>query len=87
MEKDNNKLVKFIEDDNKQTTKVTKEADDAMKERKAIEVKIKTREQKINGIMSDIDKNIDQLSALEDHKKFLFSIFRRENAMWVEKVE
>jgi hypothetical protein len=64
LERDNNKLVKFIEDDNKTTGERTKDADAATQERKKTEAKIKNIDSKIQNIMSDIDRNNDQLTAL-----------------------
>lgn len=86
LEKDNNKLVKFIEDDNKTTGERTKESEQATQDRKKCEAKIKVYDTKIQNIGSEIDKNIDQLSSLEDHKKFLFGIFAKENQKWVDEV-
>jgi peptidoglycan hydrolase CwlO-like protein len=67
--------VKFIEDDNKTTSERIKEAEQATQDRKKCEAKIKGLDNKIQNLYSDIDKNIDQLTALEHHKKFLFGIF------------
>ena len=45
-----------------------------MKDRKEKEGKIKNIDNKIQYLKSEIDKNRDVLSALEDHKKFLITI-------------
>lgn len=82
LQKDNDKLVKFIEEDNKRTTDATKQADKAFNDRKAIENKIKQQESKIQNFVSDIDKKIDELSELEKHKEFLFSIFYNVKKQW-----
>lgn len=34
-----------------------------------------------------MDKNVDNVNALEEHKKFLYSVFEKENKSWVEKQE
>jgi len=31
-----------------------------------------------------MDKNVDNVNALEEHKKFLYSVFEKENKSWVE---
>tara|TARA_B110000305_G_C18794347_1_gene339817 strand:+ start:230 stop:454 length:225 start_codon:yes stop_codon:yes gene_type:complete len=56
-----------------------------MLERKAAESKINELKGLIQGFKSDIDKNVDQLNALEEHKKFLYSIFEKEDKNWVEE--
>lgn len=61
-----------------------KESDLATSERKAAEAKIKKFDTDIQQAKSEIDKNIDVLNALEDHKNFLFKIFENENKKWVE---
>lgn len=75
LEKDNEKLVNFIDEDNKRTTEAKKLADAAMNERKKMENKIKEVETRIQSLSSDIDKNVGELQDLETHKKFLFNIF------------
>lgn len=87
LEKDNKKLVDFIEKDNLATQTANKEAENAHNERKNKESQIRTLDAKIINVKSDIDKNLDQLSALETHKKFLFNIFEHEDAKWVEKIK
>lgn len=62
-----------------------KEADLAIAERKNAETKIKKFESNIQTVKSEIDKNFDQLTALEDHKEFLLGIFEKDNAKWVEE--
>lgn len=86
LQKDNDKLVKFIEEDNRRTTEATKQAEKAQGERKNLENKIKQQETKIQTIASDIDKKIDELSELEKHKEFLFSIFKSINKKWAEDI-
>ena len=34
-----------------------------------------------------MDKNVDNVNALEEHKKFLYSVFEKENKSWVEQQE
>ena len=75
LEKDSDKLIKFIETDNRTTSDRNKDAELAMQERKAAEARIKTFETRIQTVKSEIDKNVDQLSSLEDLKAFLFKIF------------
>jgi predicted nucleic acid-binding Zn-ribbon protein len=87
LQKDNDKLVKFIEEDNKRTKEASDQAEKACKERKTIEMKIKQQETKIQTVASDIDKKIDELTELERHKRFLFSIFKTVNKKWAEDVE
>ena len=87
LEKDSDKLIKFIETDNRTTSDRNKDAELAMQERKAAEARIKTIETRIQTVKSEIDKNVDQLSALEDLKVFLFKIFASDisNPRWVEQ--
>ena len=66
------------------TQEKQKEADNEVAKRKKAEVAIKKDEADIQNIRSDIDKNIDQLSSLEEYKTFLFSIFEKENKQWCE---
>jgi chromosome segregation ATPase len=83
LEKDNKKLVDFIEKDNLDTENINKEADNAAQERKNKELQIRTIDTNIQNVKSEIDKNVDQLNALEKHKSFLFGIFEKENPQWV----
>jgi len=53
-----------------------------MKERRDKESKIKNIDIKIQNLKSEIDKNRDILSALEDHKKFLITI---SPVQWVQE--
>jgi len=46
---------------------------------------IKQLDGKIQNVRSDIDKNLDQLYTLDEHRKFLFHIFEKENAKWAEE--
>lgn len=55
-----------------------------MKDRKEKETKIKSIDNKIQYLKSEIDKNRDVLSALEDHKKFLITI---SPPSWVQEQE
>ena len=66
--------MKFIENDNITTQEKEKQADNFMKDRKEKEGKIKNIDNKIQYLKSEIDKNRDVLSALDDHKKFLITI-------------
>lgn len=84
LEKDSAKLIQFIESDNMTTSDRNKEAELATTERKQAENKIKGLDVKIQTVKSEIDKNEDQLKALEDHKQFLFHIFETDNPKWVE---
>ena len=67
------------------TQEKQKEADNEVAKRKKAEVAIKKDEADIQNIRSDIDKNIDQLSSLEEYKTFLFSIFEKEKKEWCEE--
>lgn len=87
LQKDNDKLVKFIEEDNKRTTDAKKQADQAEASRKQLEAKIKQQETKIQSIISDIDKKKDELNELVKHKDFLFGIFKTVNRKWAEDIE
>jgi len=51
----------------------------------ALKEDYKDLENKINNVKSDINKNKDTLSALEDHKKFLLALSESSNAKWVEE--
>ena len=82
--KDNEKLTNFIESDTMTTRDRNKEAEVAQNERKKAEAEIKLLDQKIQNVKSDIDKNIDQMNALDSHKDFLFKIFKTEDPKWVE---
>ena len=61
-----------------------KDSDLSTQERKTAEARIKKFDTEIQQAKSEIDKNIDVLNALEDHKNFLFKIFENENKKWVE---
>lgn len=75
LEKDSDKLIKFIETDNRTTSDRNKDAELATQQRKAAEISIKAIDGKIQNVKSEIDKNVDQLQSMEDLKKFLFTIF------------
>lgn len=85
LEKDNQKLIMFIETDNLTTQERQREADKAMVDRKSAENQIKKLEAKIQQIKSDIDKNIDLLGGYEEHKDFLFKIFEKLSPRWCEE--
>ena len=85
LDKDSAKLIQFIESDNLTTNERNKAAEEAMVERKAAESKINELKGQIQNFKSDIDKNVDALNALEEHKKFLYSIFEKEDKNWVEE--
>lgn len=59
LDKDNAKLVKFIEDDNKTTSDKVKESEKAQKARKDWEAKIKKLDDQILTTTSDMDKNVE----------------------------
>ena len=85
LDKDSAKLIQFIESDNLTTTERTKAAEEATVERKAAETKINELKGQIQNFKSDIDKNVDSLNALEEHKSFLYTIFEKEDKNWVEE--
>ena len=85
LQKDSKKLIQFIESDNITTSDRMKESELATQDRKAAETKIKKFETNIQTVKSEIDKNSDQLTALEEHKTFLYDIFEKENPKWVEE--
>lgn len=58
-----------------------------MLERKAAESKINELKSQIQNLKSEMDKNVDNVNALEEHKKFLYSVFEKENKSWVEQQE
>lgn len=74
LERDNVKLMKFIEKDQIKTSEAEREAKNAMKACQSLNDDSKDLENKINNVKSDINKNKDTLSALEDHKKFLLAL-------------
>ena len=84
LKKDEATLVQFIESDNMTTNNRMKDSDLSTQERKTAEARIKKFDTEIQQAKSEIDKNIDVLNALEDHKNFLFKIFENENKKWVE---
>lgn len=63
-----------------------KKAEKAVAERKNCEQEIKKLDSKLQNIASDIDKNLDMLNVLEDHKRFMFNIFKKENAAWADEI-
>mmetsp|Transcript_29569 Transcript_29569/g.45089 ORF Transcript_29569/g.45089 Transcript_29569/m.45089 type:complete len:216 (-) Transcript_29569:807-1454(-) len=85
LDKDNKLLEQFIETDNQTTSERNKEADNETHKRKTKETMIKQLDARMQNVKSDIDKNLDQLHTLEEHKRFLFHIFQKENAMWAEE--
>lgn len=74
LERDETKLMKFIEKDSIKTSEAEREAKKAMKDCQSLNDDSKDLENKINNVKSDINKNKDTLSALEDHKKFLLAL-------------
>ena len=56
LDHDNNKLMKFIEEDNITTNNKEKEADKQMGIRKKKEIELKSRDQKIQNLKSEIEK-------------------------------
>ena len=50
-------------------------------------MQIRTIDTNIQNVKSEIDKNVDQLNALEYHKSFLFGIFAKENPQWVAELK
>ena len=54
-------------------------------EKKAADTKIRNYDTKIQTLRSDIEKTLDNVNAIKDHKKFLFKIFMKENPKWVEE--
>ena len=85
LDKDSAKLIQFIESDNLTTNERNKAAEEATVERKAAETKINELKGQIQNFKSDIDKNVDALNALEEHKRFLYTIFEKEDKNWVEE--
>lgn len=85
LEKDNKKLISFIDSDNITTSDRIKDSELATQERKLKEAKIKALDAKIQNVKSEIDKNLDQLNAYDEHKNFLYKIFEKENVRWVEE--
>lgn len=75
LEKDSERLIEFIEDDNMKTKRKQKDAELATEERRLAEARINALDIQIQNKKSDIDKNEDMLKALQDHKDFLFGIF------------
>ena len=84
LERDNVKLIKFIDKDQIKTSEAEREAKKAVKDCQALNDDSKDLENKINNVKSDINKNKDTLSALEDHKKFLLALSEIEKAQWLE---
>ena len=85
LEKDHNKLIQFIDGDNLVTSQKVKDAEQATMENKAAETKIRNYDTKIQTLRSDIEKTLDNVNAIKEHKKFLFKIFMKENPKWVEE--
>jgi hypothetical protein len=83
LQKDEVKLMKFIEKDQIKTSKKEKKAKKAMRDCQALNDENKDLENKINLMRSEISKNKDILSSLEEHKKFLLDLSRIMNASWV----
>ena len=85
LDKDNKLLEQFIETDNQTTNERNKQAENETHQRKTKETMIKQLDTKMQSVKSDIDKNLDQLNTLEEHKKFLFHIFEKENVKWADE--
>jgi chromosome segregation ATPase len=83
LDKDNQKLIKFIERDQIKTSKKEKKAKQAMKQSQALFDENKDLDNKINNIRSEISKHKDNLSALDEHKKFLMELSTIHDAAWV----
>ena len=84
LEKDSERLIEFIEDDNMKTKRKQKDAEMAAEKRRAAEQQINALDNQIQNKKSEIDKNEDMLKALQDHKDFLFGIFKSVNPKWVQ---
>ena len=87
LEKDGERLIEFIEDDNMKTKRKQKDAEMAAEKRRAAESQINALDLQISNKKSEIDKNEDMLKALQDHKDFLFGIFQSVNPKWVQEQE
>lgn len=62
-----------------------KDADQAMIEKKNADGKIRALDQRIQNVRSEIEKTLDNVNAIKEHKKFLFKIFMKEDPKWVEE--
>ena len=71
---DQNKLIKFVDQDNTCTGEKEKEAELQLNIRKQKEKEIKDIDSEIQNLKSEIEKNKDVLGALEDHKEFLINL-------------
>jgi hypothetical protein len=76
--------MKFIEKDSIKTSEAEREAKNAVKDCQGLNEVSKDLENKINNVKSDINKNKDQLSALEDHKKFMLELSELQKKSWVD---
>jgi uncharacterized protein YoxC len=76
--------MKFIEKDTIKTSEAEREAKKAAKDCQGLNEESKDLENKINNVKSDINKNKDQLSALEDHKKFMLELSELQKKSWVD---
>ena len=74
LEKDNLKLMRFIEKDQIKTSQKEKKAKKAQREGQEQQERNKNLDNAINNVRSDISKQKDQLGALEDHKDFILEL-------------
>ena len=77
-------MMKFIERDDLRTAQLDKEAELKQTERKKKETKLKNIETEIANKKSDIEKNRDILTSLQNHKDFLLDLSNRE---WLQEQE
>lgn len=75
--------MRFIEKDQIKTSKKEKKAKKAQKECNEQAEKNKTLDININNVRSEISKQKDMLSGLEDHKEFIIELSKIQNANYV----
>lgn len=79
--------MKFVEQDNNCTSEKEKEAEQQLNTRKLKEKDIKELDSEIQNLKSEIEKNKDVLSALEDHKEFLINLPFSNLPSWLAEQE
>ena len=74
LDRDGNKLMKFIGEDQEKTNKKQDKCKKAIKECQTLQDENKILDNKINNLRSEISKNKDILTGYDDLKKFIIDL-------------
>lgn len=85
MDRDGNKLMKFIGEDQEKTNKKQDKCKKAIKECQTLQDENKILDNKINNLRSEISKNKDILTGYDDLKRFIIDLSNIQNSQWVRE--